>query len=106
MAFFTVLHLRHDRASLCEALCFAFGAPLSVQPGAKASHHTDKILDLIFFAVLSPLDDFDWATLHRQQLLDIVEPKMGQAIFVLHYNQDNRRVSQQLEQFWASVVHP
>jgi hypothetical protein len=55
MAFFTVLQLRND------PLRFTFGAPLSVQPGAKASHNTDKILDHIFFAVLSQVDDFDLA---------------------------------------------
>jgi len=60
-----------------DPLRFTFGAPLSVQPGAKASHNTDKILDQIFFAVLSQVDDFDLPTLHRQQLLDVVETKNG-----------------------------
>ena len=62
IAFF-ILQFRND------ALSLALRAPLAVQPGAKRSHNTDKILDQVFLPVLCQVDDLDLATLHRQPLL-------------------------------------
>lgn len=100
MAFFTVLQLCND------PLCFPFGSPLSGKASAKGSDHTNKILDQVFFSILSQIEHLALAALPRQQLLDVVETETGQAVFMLYHNQSNRWFGQQLEQFGAGVVHP
>jgi hypothetical protein len=100
MAFFTMLQLCYDLFSL------ALGTPLAVQPGTKRSHNAGKILDQVFLPIFSQVDHLDLSALHRQALLDVVEPKAGQTVFVLHHDQADGRIGQQLQQHRASVVHP
>ena len=76
MAFFTVLQLRNN------SFRFALRAPLAVQPGAERSDDASKILNQILFSVLCLVDDLNPATLHRQQLLDVIESEAGQPVFV------------------------
>jgi hypothetical protein len=81
MAFFTVLQLHNNAFGL------SFRAALPVQPGAKAGHNVYKVLDQVIFAVFGQIDHFDLTILHCQQLLDVIGPKTGPAIFLLNHNQ-------------------
>lgn len=51
------------------------------------------------------MDDFDPAALPRQQLLKIVEPEAGQAVFVFDDNERDARIGQQLHQLGPCIVH-
>jgi hypothetical protein len=43
--------------------------------------------------------------LHLKKLFDVNKAKTGQPIPKLHNNLANVRIGQQLEQFWAGVIH-
>jgi len=79
---------------------------LSVQPGAKGSHHADKILDQILLAVFGQIDPLDLPALPPQQLLDVVEPKASQTIFMFHHDQADGGVGQQLQRFGRASLTP
>ena len=110
IAFFTTLKLRN------EAFSFALRTALAVQPRTERRDEADKILDQVFVAVLSQIDHFDAPVLHaaRQQLLNGVEAKASQAVFVFHHsaarsasgNQRQGRVGQHFQQLGPRVLHP
>jgi hypothetical protein len=99
IAFFTILKLRNNPFGL------VLRAPLTIQPRAERRDDAHEILNQIFFAALRQINHIDSSVLQLQQLLNVVEAKASQAVFVFHHHQRQGRVAQQLQQLGAGIVH-
>ena len=83
--------------SVRSAIIRSVGTALAIQSGTEGCHTADEILYQIFLAILGQINDLNLAILHLQQLFYIVIAKTSQTVFVLHNDQRDSWIVQQLQ---------
>jgi hypothetical protein len=80
------------------------GAPAAVEPGTEARDEGHEVLQQIFLARVSFLEDHQFPTLRLQERLNVGHAETGTAICVLNHEMTEARISEQREELRALVI--